>query len=141
MDAVTAALKAGLTAKVAELNDLYDDAYAIAVPHDSAYLDDISDEELESEMLSLPNPTVIVHGGDVVPASGSGNNPDIGNEYTLQNALSVSLLFTAQTIRERTRMAMRYRRAVKEVLLPTDALVLADSDEPGTCVLAGEGYL
>ncbi len=139
MDAATVCLKASLPAKIAELNAIYavKDAYQIQVPHDSAYLDGIDYDELESEMLSLPNPSVIVHGGDVVPIG----EPDVGNEYTLGSELAISVLFTAQTIEERTRMAMRYRRAVKEVLLPDEALTVEESGGVLTCVLTGEGYL
>lgn len=136
VDAAVAALKSGMGAAVTAVNATVTDDIEITAPNAASYLVGISMDELEAGTIQLSSPTVIVTGADATPDSG----PDTGGEYVAANELSVSVLFTAQTLEERVRLTWRYQRAVIAVLCADDALVFASGD---ACAATwrGSGYL
>lgn len=138
VDAIVTALQGGMTTKVAELNTAYADSLTLKVPATADYLVAIDPEELEQGLVQLADPTVIVRGEDVVPAAGT--NPDIGGEYELENAVVVSVMFKGEDIEARSRLAWRYARAVKEILLAEGSLTLSAAGD-ASCTFRGSGYL
>lgn len=139
--AAVAALKAGMGDAVDAVNGaLADgDAMEITAPNAASYLVGISMEELESGMLQLANPTVIVQGEDSTP-TGNRAQPDLGGEYEVDHQLVVSVLFQAQTLTERVYMTWRYQAAVIAVLCADGALTFASGDATGA-TWRGCGYL
>jgi hypothetical protein len=137
--AAVAALKAGLSDVVDDVNENVTDGILISAPHSSSYLVGISMDELESGTLQLASPSVIVQGPGATPSPNRGQ-PDTGGEYAADNEFSVSVLFQAPTLVERVYLAWRYQVAVISVLCADGALAMASGDV-ASASWRGDGYL